>query len=861
VVYAVRTQRQYVGTTEIGHGSNRRVQAVLRYCADAPDCGATVAVSEGTSTAQINAIRPEIAGTCSEIYLDSVGVGAGGGQVRLSFASNPTNRPAAHNVVFTATLGAGLTYNDSNDGASSSGPSSSTYVTWNKASLPAGDTWQPVVTATLPNSLVIGHEFTCQGMATYETFVGDVPNEGKYSTTGAQRVLRPGLSAVAKTSIPASGAVTMGDQVAYTVVIQQGANTLLQQAQMVDTQPLGFHYISGTFALQNAPYTLITEPGGTGNVYQNLKWVMGDLTATQPRVMTATYTVLNTGLNYVGDPVHATAANMKTSIASIRTNVTGAVLSWTPPGGSTYSAAARANAGALGVIQPFMGDNFSTLRTDAGNREIGQSINLTIKFHNRGALASGQFIPAYELEMCDTLPTGLEFNQDNGCFVSGTSTSCSFSYTPPSMGDEGVICWQVPALERTTTFYEFRYQAIIKDAAFPGAHTNGAYVTTYSSQAGAVAGERIYSEFPVGLPSANCGASCFTILGLEGNKKPWVTHVAPGDLLTYTLLFTDTSATDYTGLVVTDTYDALLTFVSAVPAPTSHNSGARTLFWDLGSVPTGGNRQVVLTMRVASVIAAHYSLTNTMAWDSTQTIPHTLSTVTQIDVADLHVSMSGSESTYAGGPVVYTVVYSNTGSWNNAPVTLTLDYGPYLTYVSSSLTPVSGNNVFVITVPNDGVNKTLTINLTAKAPLPYTLEEIYSSVVLASAGAPSQNDDWTVVLRHPVFEFRKTGPPAAAALNGTMQYTFQLRNTGDYTATNLVITDTWDIGTIFQVSPGWTEDGSGWFAKYTIASLAPGATATVYPLTVKVDTQQDSYLNVAELSSTQTTIHVYTLLY
>ncbi len=328
-------------------------------------------------------------------------------------------------------------------------------------------------------------------------------------------------------------------------------------------------------------------------------------------------------------------------------------------------------------------------------------------------------------------------------------------------------------------------------------------------------------------------------------------------MLTYTLLFTDTSATtNYTGLVVTDTYDALLSFVSAAPAPASHNAGARVLTWNLGDVPAGGNKQVILTMQVASEIEAQYALTNTMAWDSAQTTPHTLSKVTAIDVADLHISMSGSEKTYAAGPVAYTIVYSNTGSWNNAPVMLTLDYGPYLNYVSAvGLSPVTGkDNVFMTTLPNDGSNKILTINLTAKAPLPYTLEEITSTVEIASAGAPSQNDDWTVVLRRPIFEFEKMGPPAAAAVNNTMQYTFHLKNTGDYTATNLVITDTWDVGAIFQTSPGWTLDGSNNFATHTVDSLAPGATAVVNPLTVKVTTRKDYYLNEAELSSTQTSI-------
>ncbi|MBN2394166.1 MAG: DUF11 domain-containing protein [Anaerolineae bacterium] len=864
VIYAVRTQYEYVESDEIRDNTRLRTQAVLRYC-ETSGCTTKVAVNDDSYDAQVYAIRPEISAACTETYLDSAGVGAGNGQVQLNFAGNLTGRPAAYNVVFTATVGAELTYDASNGGTDSPGPGGVTYVVWNRSSLLVGDTWQPVVTATLPLTFTIGREFACQGMATYETFAGDVPYEGKYTTTGEERALHPGLSVVAKSSLPGSGAVTMGDTVTYTVVFWQGANTLLQAPQVVDTQPLGFHYVPDTFVIQGADTISVTTSQGTtegsgDNLrhYEDLKWTMSDLSLiSTARVVTATYVAFNTGLDYDGLPVYWSAADIKASKTTISTSKTGAVLSWTPPAGSSYSAAARANASTLYVIQPFMGDHFSTLRTDGGEREIGQSVNLAIRFHNYGAVI-GQAIPAHELEVCDTLPTGMTFEQNNGCFVIDSTTPCPFTYTPPSIGDEGVVCWQVPALERTTTIYEFKYQAGIGPATIPGIHTNGAYVTTYSSQSGTVEGERVYSEFPEALPSANCGTTCMTILGLEGNKIPWDARVAPGDLLTYTLLFTDTSLTNnYTGLLVTDTYDSLLSFVDATPTPISHDAGTRTLVWDLGAVPDGGNQQIILTMQVDSEIEAHYALTNTMMWDSDQTTPHALSKVTEIDVADLYVDMSGSEFTHAGGDVVLTVVYSNTGSWDSAPVTLTLDYGPYLTYVSASpLAPVAGtqDRVFVDTVPNDGVSKTLTINLTTNAPLPYTLEEIVSTVTLASSGAPSQADVWTTTLQRPVFSFQKMGPSVAAMPpDGTMLYTFELVNTGDYTATNLVITDTWDAATSFRTSAGWTPDGSGMYATYAIPSLAPGATATVNPLTVQVDSLEDSYLNQADLQSTQTT--------
>ncbi|HOU12556.1 MAG TPA: PKD domain-containing protein [Anaerolineae bacterium] len=868
-VYAVRTQRRYAlpPYAEITDGTNLRIQGILRYCFD-PSCSSPgLQFTVGTDAAgQVTAKQPLVNTTYgAPVYLDALGIGEGGGQVRLTFtAAANTGRPTAYDIVYTATLNAGLTYFASSGGNGAGAGTVSTvgdvtYVVWNvPVSLLNPQTWQAVVTATLANPFTIGQQFTYLGTAAYQTFAGDVPYEGKYVTAGALQTLRPGLSTVIKTSNPGSGAVTMGDVVTYTVVFRQGANTLLQAPQVVDTQPLGFHYITDTFALQNAPLiSFVTQAGGTGNVYESLKWMMSDLVPIgQARVVTATYATLNTGLDYNGTAVYVLAANLTASMPTINGSVTGAVLSWTPPVGSSYSSATRANAGALGVIQPYTGDQFRIVLTNAGPFEVNDRPALSTRFHNLGALVSGKSITAYELEICNTLPPGLVFAQKDGCFVNGTTTECPFkdAVTWPAVGAEGTICWQVPALDRTTTLYEFKYQANVTNGVYPGLQNTYAFVTTYSSQAGEVVGERVYSDIAAALPYTR---TSFTVLGLAASKTAVQSHVAPGNLITYVIAYTDTSAANsYSGLMAVDTYDPLLTYKTATPAPDSHNVGARELTWNLGSLPPDGNGQITLVMQVLPEIAGRYMLTNTVLLDSDQTAPRTWVVTTPIDVASLHVSMSGPQFTHAGGNVAYTVVYSNTGSWNNAPVTLTLDYDPYLTYVSSSRTPVAGtdNKVFTDTVPNNGSNKTLTINFVTAQPLPFTLAEVRSSVNLSSSGAPSQNDAWTTLIQRPVFTFRKLGQSAASQVGNPMQYTFELVNTGTYTATNLVITDTWDVSTSFLTSPGWTPAGAGTYATYTIASLAPGVTATVNPLTVKVDGLQDSYLNQADLRSAQTTV-------
>ncbi|HXK42697.1 MAG TPA: hypothetical protein PKV82_07715, partial [Anaerolineae bacterium] len=881
VVRAVRTQRTYVGTpTEIAHNTNLRVQAVLRYNT-ASGGPAGTPINDDSTTAQVTAIQPLLTHAYTVAYQDAGGLGAGGGQVRLTFtAGNTSGRPTAYDLVYTATLGSGLTWsassggNGAGSGDVSSGPGGVTTIRWSvPVNLGASQTWQAVVTATLPSPFTIGREFTVQGTAAYETFDGDMPYEGKYMTAGSVTTLRPGVSITTKTSAPSSGAVTMGDTIAYTLTFQQAPNTQLQLPRYVDTLPRGFHYVSGTLTLQGA--TLISSTvqegpsagsGAATRYFENLRFHMQTLAPyTATRTITARYVALNTGLDYRGTPVWESATSIPAANNTIESATTGAMLYWTPPTGSTYgnlggdyaNLAKKANpptTPSVNVIQPFMANTqFKSLRDGSSPVEIGDFVLLKFQMRNSGG-APGT--PAHELRVCDTLPYGFEYVTTFSCTPVGGAPACP-AYTTPTPGSTGTLCWEFAGLPRTDAagkYYELSYQIQAAPATIPGVQTNYVVLESYSSKAGSVVGERNYADFPQALPApTNCGVSCINLLGLAGNKIPWASHVAPGDLLTYTLKFTDTSVRyNYTSLLITDTYDSLLSFVSADPAPTAHDVAARRLRWSLGDMPINGSRQITLTMRLAPTIEGRYTLTNTMAWDSNETAPHTLSKVTPIDVAALHVSMSGPTTTYAGGAVAYTLVYSNTGSWNNAPVTLTLDYGPYLTYVSATpLTPVPGrNNVFVTTVPNNGVNKTLTIALTTNAPLPYTLEELHSSVELASAGAPSQTADWTITLQRPVFEFSKSGPTFAPYVGGTILYTFHVKNTGNLAATNLVITDTWDSATSFQSGVGWTSHGT--YATYTIASLAPGTTATINDLSVKVQTQRDSYLNQASLRTTQT---------
>ncbi|MGC9393686.1 MAG: DUF7507 domain-containing protein [Anaerolineae bacterium] len=865
VVHAVRTQYQYVGSTELST-TNLRVQGIIRYCADAPGCATKDVEYTGAydTAGQVRAILPDISMAATPVYLDADGVGAGGEQVRLTFnAANGIGRPTAHDIVFTATLGSGLTYDASHggDGAGAGTVSMAggiTYVAWDvPVSLEGGASWQAVITATLPSTFTIGTEFAHGAQVVYETFAGDVPNEGVYTDEETMTPLLPGITHSKHSNLPTGTDIRIGEMLTYTVVFTQGTGTSLLSPYYMDDLPLGFHYISGTLAVQGgAVVTDVTVTAGaeaSGLTKERLSWFMESMPVSESaRYITAIYEAHNTGLDYNGDLVLTSS----TDFASWRASPNSAVLNWRPPTGITVSSLA-AVAASVDVYQPYLGNlnYFKTSRTDGDsyNREVGQFVRFKSEFRNTGRA------PAYEVELCDQLPTGLVLN---------TSIEIAYSsgfpnrLVEPEAGDN-LLCWELDVVFPGTT-YSAEYYVEILETAIPGAPlANNFYAVDYTSMPGDVPGERHYNLIPMAIPSTACSADpevgCLSVLGLAVDKTPWQTNVGPGSLVTYTLSYEDTSIQfNYQDVVLTDTFDTdLSSFVAAVPAPAQQSAGQ--LVWNVGDLSDSGGT-IDLTMEVVDLIPdGVYELPNNLSWSSTEIPLHTITRTVALQAANLNLALYGPEHVHADEDIVYTVVYSNTGSAVTSTVALTLDYGPYVEFVSSTpLTPCSGtDNVFDDVVPNTGVNHTLTVNLRVKAPLPYDLfGPLTASALLESPGAEAKQADISMVLDRPVLVLEKTGPQVAPGVGQVLPYEIRVHNQGTYTATGSVITDTWgpylEYRTQENESFGWILSGDGTYATQSLGELGVGEIVTLL-LQMTVAENSISYMNTVNLTSDQTT--------
>jgi uncharacterized repeat protein (TIGR01451 family) len=895
VIYAHPHQSRYVvGSDELNDGNRLLTQPILRWCDD-PGC--TVEQSSNqyyaesetdNSTVSVVFVRPDVEPEISHTYQDAAGIGQGGGQVRFDIVNtNQRSRPNAYDMVSTAILEPGLTFVEAtplaDDWVVSNGR---TYITWTvPVTLAADESWSAAITATLPTTFVIGSTFTVTADLHHETFPGSVTDEGIYVNSASYTIL-PGMNHF-KNALPDEN-VTIGDTVVYTVVTSLGQGTVLYSLSYTDTLPPGSHYVHGTFDLQNATllpsYPIVVDNTALSG-QEDLVWRVEDINllgASDPLVVTATYQAELSGLDTEGEPVHASS---ESDIRYQRNADNRAVAYWlTIQGVPTSTAALDAAVHQVRVAQPFMRNTyFDTARTDGpfGDEEVGGSVSFEITFRN----STQGDVPAYDVHVCDELPPGLAFDS---LYSFSDPSGCDASFvSQPSPGDEETICWILDEVCKSTTDFSLEYIATVLPSATPGLLlTNDARINDYSAQPGGIndgdlddedlpAGvnfDRNYMDFPeIALPdSVQCsdtgqGECPFTVLGLEATKTAQQATVGPGHTITYVIEYENTSALrNYSDIVISDTYDSQLTYLQATPAPASHDPGQRLLVWNVASLAQGQSGQITLDMRVSSAISGIGAVTNSIkwsGWDGAQTVtPGPIVTTTPVDAANLHVQLSGPDTTYAGESIVYTVVYSNDGTVEASPVTIDMDYGGYLNFDSATLqgSPISPeggtDNVFVdpTALPADGSPRTLVLQLTVKSPLPYALDQIESSASVSSPTSLPVADDITVTLKRPTFDFDKTGPALAPDVGGLIQYRFQLVNTGNLTATNCVITDTWDANTSFNTgSIGWTDHGT--YATYAIASLNPDAVATVNDLFVNVAGEQDRYTNQAALGCDQTT--------
>jgi len=281
------------------------------------------------------------------------------------------------------------------------------------------------------------------------------------------------------------------------------------------------------------------------------------------------------------------------------------------------------------------------------------------------------------------------------------------------------------------------------------------------------------------------GSITVTAPVLSLTKQEGVDPVEAGALLTYTIIYSNTGNAAATNLVITETLDNNLSFVSSEPTPSGGTGHVRT--WTISQLDPDGPHQIVITASVESPLPNGTVLTSTTQMNSDQTDPVVASTVTTTVHSQPVLSITKIDiidPVDAGDEIAYRIEYSNSGNENASHVVIT-DHVPIsTTFNRTAGTPagVHANGVVTWTIGtlNAGSSNDVYLYVTVDSPLP-------AGTVITNTGyqidsdqtAPVVGADVTTTIKSPALKVSLAATPDPVDAGQQITYTLTYTNVGD----------------------------------------------------------------------------------
>ncbi|PYS97102.1 MAG: hypothetical protein DMF50_01730, partial [Acidobacteria bacterium] len=306
--------------------------------------------------------------------------------------------------------------------------------------------------------------------------------------------------------------------------------------------------------------------------------------------------------------------------------------------------------------------------------------------------------------------------------------------------------------------------------------------------------------------------------------------VTTGDTLRYTIVVRNSGNMNATGVVVTDTVPAGMTYVGgSITGTGADASGAPNLVWNIGAL-NGGGATTTLTFDavIADAVAGGTVISNTGSVDSAQTTPVSTSTASRTVQAGYTGTLTSTATINPGNTVNLTLTDRNLNASPTVVNTVTLTTVNSVTGESETRTYTEtgvNTGIFTATVATvfgagAGTNNDGTFNVQSGD----TLVTTYNDALTATGGAATVTA--TTVVVQVVLTLSKSDAPDPVNAGSNITYTLSYANTGGQNATGVVITDTIPANTSFVSATAGGTLAAG-VVTWNIGNLVAGASASV----------------------------------
>jgi uncharacterized repeat protein (TIGR01451 family) len=606
------------------------------------------------------------------------------------------------------------------------------------------------------------------------------------ATSNEVKVLVTGEPVLSVTKSASAKSVSPGEEFSYTITYQNAGTKAVDTLRIEDTLPDYVTFVSAT-------------QGGAPDAQQTGTIVWNNLPALPPGASDSVQVVVQVDAvvpNGALLPNTATLAPTTDPDQSVTSEFTGK-----PPVVSS------------GPVLEL------TKWSDTGDTVIaGDLVIFSLEVANIGSDT------ANNLTLVDTLPPGLTLVDASGNY---STQGNAITWTANTLPAKQVAVLQVTAQADSTldNGYSLINRASLTATELPLPLTDEAEVFVRNAV----------------LTLAKSGDRSFANSGISATSQP-------GDEVVYQLDYENTGSVEAVSAQIVDVLPPEVTFIESLPAPDTING--RTLGWDLGSVPAGGNGSVLIKTQVgddlregtiihnsASITSSTTGASQSNDWD-----------VTVLSSAVLTVEKATSVATIgAGDSITYDITVRNEGSDDAVNIEVVDTLSSAVTFVSAtgggthSGEAAGGTVTWALSNLAPGDQAVYHVTLQAAAALldgDAVLNTVTASGEKPDNGGPlpQTTDSLTIpVTGQPALELdyevnRKTVPAGLRLV-----YTITTHNIGNADAINAVLTATIPDGaTPARIDTGGRfENGR---AVWSTASLPPSGPII---LSFAVDTSPD----------------------